>query len=89
MILKEMQPRGSGSGTKTVGGSQGRLVPVAAVARLASKGDKGKAKAVLRFAVSGYRNAMNAFIKDGPACAFVYSTAVSRVYGRYCCHNVR
>ena len=47
MILKEMQPRGSGSGTKTVGGSQGRLVPVAAPPLLASKGEKEEARALI------------------------------------------
>lgn len=56
MLLKEVQPGGSGSDTtKPVGGSQGSLEPVAAPPCPASKGDKEKDSALPRYAsASGY-----------------------------------
>ena len=49
MILKRMQPGGSGSGTtEPVGGSQGSLVPVADLLRPASEGENEKAGALER-----------------------------------------
>ena len=55
MILKEMQPRESGSGsTEHVGGSQEILAPVAASPRPASEGEKKKARALGRAAAPGY-----------------------------------
>ena len=54
MNPKEVQPRGSGSGTtEHVGGLQGSLAPVAA-SRPASKGEKKKASALGRAASPGY-----------------------------------
>ena len=76
MILKGMQPGRSGSGTtELAGGSQGRLVPVAAPLRPASKGENEKPRALeISSAAPGYKYIMNAFIKErlGQAGAFVY-----------------
>ena len=61
MILKGMQPGGSGfDTTEPVGGSQGSLVPVAAPLRPASKGENKQARAVDRSAAPGYQNIENA-----------------------------
>ena len=64
MILKEMQPGGSVSETaEPVVGSQGRLVPLAALPPPASRGGKENARALAKSSAPGYQHIMNAFIK--------------------------